>query len=199
MATLTAPPLPTRDSPPRKRFTRAEYERLIDAGFFTDQRCELIDGDLIEKMGQKPPHALCIARLNVFLVRYFGDRVRCQLPLEMSLPDANLNLPEPDFAILRESFTCADRHPRGSDTDCVIEVADSTVAFDRKIKAVLYARAGVPEYWVADIPSRKIFVHRMPAAGSYSELTVAAEPESIAVAGVPEAVIAVSSIFSVIP
>lgn len=197
MATLSAPPLVSRESPPRKRFTRTEYERLIDAGFFADQRCELIDGDLIDKMGQKPPHALCIAALSELLIELFkGRRVRCQVPLEMNAADANLNLPEPDFAILKESFHRTDRHPRGEETLCVIEVADSTLAFDRKIKAALYARAEVPEYWVVDISSRRIFVHRLPVAGAYSEVSLAAEPESISVGGDPQASVSAGSIFS---
>jgi Uma2 family endonuclease len=196
MATLIAPPLPSRESPPRKRFTRAEYERLIDAGFFVNQRCELIDGDLIDKMGQNPPHPACIAMLFELLVELFkGGRMRCQGPLEMGAPDRELNLPEPDLVVLAERPPF-DRHPRGDETICVIEVADSTLAFDRKVKAALYARAGVPEYWVVDVPSRQVLVHRKPESGSYCEVTIAVEGDGIAVGGDAQALIAVSAIFS---
>src|ERR1044071_9184756 len=93
--------LPQQDAPeglPRKRFTREDVDRLTEAGVFEGQRYELIDGDLIDKMGQKPAHAFAIRRIHEWLARLFGaDRVQMQLPIEAGGPDRNTSLPEPDL------------------------------------------------------------------------------------------------------
>src|SRR5579862_2503414 len=88
---------------PRKRFTRAEVECLIDTGFFVGQRYELIDGDLIDKMGQKPPHAFTIGRVLHCLANFVDTgRIQIQLPIETAGEDRERSVPEPDLAVLRE-------------------------------------------------------------------------------------------------
>ncbi|MBM3795052.1 MAG: hypothetical protein FJW31_13500 [Acidobacteria bacterium] len=83
-AALVVPPAPVQqEGPRRKRFTRAEYEELIASGFFAGQRCELVNGELIDKMGQKPPHAKVIRSLQARLTRVFGERVQGQLPVSV--------------------------------------------------------------------------------------------------------------------
>src|SRR5437016_3998925 len=86
---------------PRKRFTRQEVERLAEAGVFDGQRYELIDGDLIDKMGQKPPHSSAIRRVQSWLRKAVNpDLIQVQLPIEASREDQESSLPEPDFAVL---------------------------------------------------------------------------------------------------
>src|SRR5689334_6368710 len=84
---------------PRKRFTRGDVERMMAAGVFEGQRYELIDGDLIDKMGQNPPHASAMRQIARIFGRIF-DAVQTQLPIDVSIVERDLNVPEPDFAIL---------------------------------------------------------------------------------------------------
>jgi hypothetical protein len=115
-AALLLPYQATPDAP-RKRFTRQEVDRLLDAGVFDGQRWELIDGELFDKMGQKPPHAGTIRRMVKLLTRVFGeDLVQGQLPIEAGGADRDRSLPEPAVAVLRESKPDYDRrHPRGDE------------------------------------------------------------------------------------
>ena len=154
MSTATLlPPNTAAEALPRKRFTREEVDRLTDLGFFDECRYELIDGDLIDKMGQNPPHAFVIRQTAAWLRRIFPDDcVQMQLPIEASPADRRRSLPEPDLAVLAQNrLEFAKRHPRGDELLLVIEVADTSVAFDLSRKAVLYGAAGVPEYWVLDL------------------------------------------------
>src|SRR5260221_10936038 len=99
MSTAILPAPPATDSLRRKTFTRNEVERMENIGIFDEQRVELIDGELIDKMGQNPPHARGIQNLLACLVQWFGVRhVRVQAPLEVALPDRERSLPEPDIA-----------------------------------------------------------------------------------------------------
>src|ERR1700756_5015393 len=95
-----APLLPYETSAaalPRKRFTRQDVERLMESGLLDGQRYELIDGDLIDKMGQKPPHASAICTILAALVKFLDPRrIRIQLPIEASVKDRERSLPEPD-------------------------------------------------------------------------------------------------------
>jgi Uma2 family endonuclease len=154
---------------PRKRFTRDEVDRLTELGFFDGCRYELIDGELIDKMGQNPPHASAIRLVLAWLTRVFpGDRILVQLPMEASPADRKRSLPEPDLAVLAENKPeFGKRHPRGDELLLAIEVADTSAAFDLSRKAVLYAAAGVPEYWVLDLSRRILVVQRQPSADGY--------------------------------
>ncbi len=179
-SSVVGPPLP------RKRFTRSEVEAMEQAGLFAGQRFELIDGDLIDKMGQNPPHAIAIQRLLEIFVRLFGfQRVRGQSPMETTA-DRERSLPEPDVAVVREAKSdYGKRHPNGSETVLVIEVADTTLKPDLTAKRDLYARARVAEYWVVDLNGRRLIVHRDldVAEAAYSNIQSYSELEEVALAG----------------
>lgn len=89
----------TAGDPPRRRFTRSDVDRMLQAGLFSGLRYELIQGDLIDKIGQNPPHADCISRLNALLGQLYPNRLRPQLPLEVTRADQPWSLPEPDLAV----------------------------------------------------------------------------------------------------
>jgi Uma2 family endonuclease len=182
--------------PPWKRYTRDEVERMLDSGVFEGRRFELIDGELIDKMGQKPPHASAIVLVHYCLVSLFGFfRVRAQLPIDVAPGDRERNEPEPDFAVLLEKKPEFDhRHPRGDELLLVVEVADSSIRTDTRTKRDLYARAAVPEYWIIDLPSRRLIVHRTPASGVYQRTMVFAEGESVSTESAPDAVIPVANL-----
>jgi Uma2 family endonuclease len=147
----------------RKVWTREEAARLSE--LFPGERLELIEGDLITKMGQKPAHAYVVALLTSLLAAAFPERVRVQLAIDIADPKSE---PEPDLVLLRGSIRdFADRHPGPAHIALVIEVADTSVEFDRGVKSRLYARAGIAEYWIVDIPSRRTIVCRRPVGEEY--------------------------------
>jgi Uma2 family endonuclease len=172
--------------PPRKRFTRGEVEQMLDAGLFAGQRFELIDGDLIDKMGQNPPHSHALRLLHDWLVKIFGGtRVQMQQPIEAAPAERERSLPEPDLSVLAEiKNDYAKRHPRGNELLLAIEVADTTVRYDATAKRDLYARAGVPEYWVLDIPGRRLIVHRRLSQGQFEQIETLAESAAVSAGGV---------------
>jgi Uma2 family endonuclease len=175
---------------PRKKFTREEVDRMLDQGYFIGQRYELIDGELIDKMGQNAPHASGIRRASGWLASVVGDdRVRVQLPLEAAERDRERSLPEPDVAVINELKPDYDfRHPRGEEALLVIEVSDTTARFDLTRKAVLYARAGVPEYWVVDLNRRLMVVHLQSDGTRYKQIQIYAENDTVSMEGRSEGV-----------
>jgi Uma2 family endonuclease len=189
MSAALVPPFETGTGMlPRKRFTRDEVERLSAEGYFEGQRYELIDGDLVDKTGQNPPHAMAIRRIPRALGRTVDPSlIQVQLPVEASAADRERSLPEPDVAILRSLNPDFDlRHPRGDELLLVIEVSDSTAAFDLSRKAALYATAGVPEYWVLDLGRRMLVVHRQPESALYRLVQLLTDRDTVSLENRPE-------------
>jgi len=180
-------PLAADSAPRRKRFTRGETERMLVSGFFDGRRFELIDGDLIDKTGQRPSHAASIQLILEWLCRIFGVRnVRSQLPMDVAAADRALNEPEPDFIVLAEvKPEYRNRHPRGDETLLVVEVADTSIRQDTVCKRDLYARAGVPEYWVVNIADRELIVHRGLKDCRYGEVITLAEDTAVSLSSRP--------------
>jgi Uma2 family endonuclease len=180
---------------PHKKFTAAEVDRMLGLGLFEGQRFELIEGDLIDKMGQNPPHEFVLTLFLEYLVALFGARrVRCQCSIDAAAGDRDRTRPEPAFAALREPGPYYSRRPRGDELLLAVEISDTTLAFDRFVKASIYARAGVPEYWVVDLNARAIFVHTTPVDGAYREINRFADHETIAPAGLQTSSILVSEL-----
>jgi Uma2 family endonuclease len=164
----------------RKRWIREEIGFLEKNGFLAGQRYELLTGELIDTMGMSEPHAFAIRLLTVLLVRLFGSRVRIQLPIDVSPEDNPTSEPQPDAAVTTTAASMTSKQPGAGDIVWLIEVSDSTLRFDLTVKAGLYARAGIPDYWVIDLINRHIIVHRQPALGTYGSVVVYGEQESIA-------------------
>lgn len=141
--------------------TVAEFVAMDEAGRFADKKVELIGGVLREQEPMNKPHGVSTSRINRVLTRAFDESwaVRCQLPLSLG----ESGEPLPDFAILPlEDEEAAERHP--TTAQLVIEVSDSTVAFDREEKGSLYAEARIPEYWLVNLRMRRLEVRRDPHA-----------------------------------
>lgn len=140
-----------------------EYHRMISAGIFQeDEQLELLSGLIVTRTPQGVPHALIIERLTEFLFRSRGqgDRVRVQLPLTLG-DDSE---PEPDLAVVTGATSVSDEgHPTSA--VLVIEAAGESLAYDRTVKGALYARAGISEYWVINVPEQCIEVYRDPDSG----------------------------------
>jgi len=197
-ASIPQPPISSDLPLPRKRFTRSEVDQMLDSGIFAGQRFELIDGELIDKMGQKPPHASAIQRCMELLAAIFGlARVRVQMPIEAGPADRESSVPEPDIAVLAEAKPdFSQRHPNGRELTLLIEVSDTTLRHDTIGKRDLYARAGVPEYWVLDIKGRRLIVHRTlnEEKGEYASLLSHREGETVAIESHPGRSISVSAL-----
>ena len=168
-------------SVPLKRhyFTAAEYYRMADAGILTpDDRVELIEGEIIEMSPIGKRHASCVDRIvNIVLGRLSGRAiVRVQNPVRLS----DFSEPQPDVSLLRprEDFYAAG-HPRPDDVLLVVEVADTSVDYDRGVKVSLYARSGIPEVWLVDLAEDRIEIYANPSGGEYRDVRSASRGESV--------------------
>ena len=151
-------------------FSVDDYYRMADAGVFPiDARVELIDGEVIEMSPIGNRHAACVDRLGMLLNHIFYGKaiVRVQNPVRLN----DFSEPEPDIALLkpRKDFY-ATAHPTPADVLLIIEVADTSVDFDLRVKLPLYARAGIPETWVLVLPKDLIEVHSQPLNGKYQKV-----------------------------
>jgi Uma2 family endonuclease len=191
MAAILQPPVLETGAPPHKRFTRVEVERMLETDIFAGQRFELIDGELIDKRGQNPPHFYGIRVLNRWLLSIFGpDLVQVQGPVQAAGPDHDWSVPEPDLAVLAElKDDYRRRHPRGDELILAVEVADTTIRWDLTRKRDLYARAGVAEYWVLDVNQRRLIVHRNLINGAFQQISTLSETDSISISGRPETIL----------
>ena len=159
------------EMPPRKRWTRAECEAIEAAGVLAQQRYELIEGELISKMGKKRPHVNSLALVMHWLVEVFGfEFVNQEAPIDVAPEDTPTSEPEPDITILHTPSGESDRNPAPAEIALLVEVSDTTIHFDLGPKAALYARAGIQEYWVLDINARVIHQHREPSPEGYRTL-----------------------------
>lgn len=189
--------VPVRVDPPRKRWTRAECEALSSAGLLDQQRLELIEGELINKMGKNRPHVRSVKRLFRWLIEVFGwDFVHQETPIDVAPEDNPTSEPEPDLIVLaRDESEFAQHNPGPQDLRLVVEVADSSLSFDRTMKAALYARAGIVEYWVLDILGRRLIVHREPHGGRYTSVVAYGEDESVAPLAAPASLLRIREVF----
>jgi len=196
--TTTSNPQPLH-RPLRRGWTRAEFERMAEMGLFgPDERLELIEGEIIQKMTQNSPHATAYRLAEQALNRAFatGFDVRGQLPLALG----ERSQPEPDIAVVTGApRDYAQAHP--ATAVLVVEVSDTTLSDDRTTKAGLYARAGVEEYWIINLSDRFLEVHRQPAAMAeqplgynYRSVTRHTEEESISPLAAPHASITVADL-----
>ncbi|MGH7731213.1 MAG: Uma2 family endonuclease [Candidatus Eiseniibacteriota bacterium] len=149
-------------SPRIRRWTRVEYERLVELGVFgSGERLELIDGLLVVREPQGSQHAAAIRRVLAALHLALGDAWRIDSQLPIALDDTSE--PEPDVAVVpRDPSAYRDAHP--SRAVLVVEIADSSYRIDREDKASLYARAGIAEYWIVDLAHGALEVYREPEA-----------------------------------
>ncbi len=150
-----------------------------------DDRVELVEGEIIEMNPIGSRHAACVGRLTKLLERLAGDHaiVWVQNPVHVN----DFSEPVPDVALLRlrDDFY-ARANPRAADVLLVIEVSDSTLGYDRGVKTPLYARAGVPEVWLVNLPGEVIEVYARPAGGAYQETRLVGRGATLSASAVPE-------------
>ena len=183
------PAIPIPLAPPRKRWTRYECEQLAATGLLDLSQLELIEGELITKMGKKRPHMIVEGGLTMWIAEVFGLLfLQADGTLDVGPQDNPTNEPMSDFVVLNRSFKeIKSSHTRPEDVRLLVEVSDSTLQFDSTTKARLYARAGIVEYWIIDVNGRKAIVHRAPVNGVYTSVVVYTENEPICPLGAPQA------------
>ncbi len=180
------------DDLPRHVFSTQDTARLVAAGIATgvaeeaakftlddvfemmrigaldpDAKVELIDGELVEMSPQNSPHMYARHAIGKRLIRELADSV--YVHVEGTLRLAPRTAPSPDIFLHAASIRA--ENVRGPDVLLLIEIADSSLTRDLRAKAGLYARHGVPDYWVVDAVGRRIFVHRAPGPDGYGEVT----------------------------
>jgi Uma2 family endonuclease len=171
--------------------TRELYHQLEAQGAFEGLKVELLEGEIIVMSPMDAAHAFPVQELNRILVRAVPDHLRVRTQLPIATDDESE--PEPDFAIVPEG-TQRD----GSDATTAllaIEVANTSVRDDLQRKARIYARAGVPEYWVVDVKKRELIVHRSPAGEKYRSVKHLKDLSEVTSSAVPSLVLDLRNIF----
>ncbi|HEX2876092.1 MAG TPA: Uma2 family endonuclease [Polyangiaceae bacterium] len=160
---------------------RVEYDKLVALGVFEGERIELIDGVLLQMSPIGPPHCETVDRLTELFVLTFVGRARVRI--QGSFAAGDVSEPEPDLSLLPLGDYGAE-HPQQA--YLVIEVAESSLNFDRGRKARLYAECGIPEYWVVNLANHTVEVHRVPNAGQYEQVRVFAKGSRLGLVSFPD-------------
>lgn len=169
---------------PHKLWTRHECEQI--ASFVDLDQYELIEGELVQKMGKNQPHSRALLLVLNWLQSVFGNlNVLPDSSIDVSPEDNPTSEPEPDLFVVRQSYLELARRPRPVDLALVVEISASTLAFDLTLKRDLYARAEIAEYWVVDVTGRRVIIHREPVCGTYRFVQAYGEEESVAPLATP--------------
>lgn len=181
-----------------RRWRRVEYERLVDLGVFVGERLELLDGLLVVQEPQGSPHAAIVGHIGQVLRAAFGAgwHARLQAPLALDEDSA----PEPDVAVVAGEYRdYVGAHPLTA--VLVVEVADSSLRLDRRLKGGLYARAGLAEYWIVNLVDAVVEVYRHPhpaehaAHGwTYRSVDILRPPATVTPLAAPSAEIAITDL-----
>jgi Uma2 family endonuclease len=189
---MSLPSSPATAAGPRpRRWTCAEFHRFGDLAVFEGRRVMLIDGVILEQGPMSPSHAITLGLVEQAVRRAFGAEwwLRHQSPLVLG-QDTD---PEPGLAVVPGQPRDYAGHP--TTADLVVEVADSSLDFDTNEKRLLYARAGIREYWVVDINGHRLLVYRGPQAGDYASQQVLGPTDTVSPLAAPAAVVRAVDLF----
>lgn len=184
-------PIRTRTEPERLKFTLTDVDAMVRAGLMPENaRVELIDGDLIHMASEGGFHANHKVELVRWFVRNLPDafRVGPDMTLRLSQSDA----PEPDLYIFPTSRR--EEEVRGPDLALVIELSDTTLSYDLRRKALLYASFDVQEYWVVEISRRQVHVHTRPGVSGYETVSVRGYDDQLTPDALPGLVLRLSEL-----
>jgi Uma2 family endonuclease len=177
---------------PRHLWTVEEYHRMDEAGLLDDARVELIEGEIVEMAPIGDAHAAVSNRLTRLLVLAVGERgiVAVGNPVRLS-PRSE---PQPDFSVLRPRADYQTRGPRPEDVMLAVEVSDTTLRRDRRVKLALYARAGIPEFWIVNLEVGEVEVYRSPVGDAYASVERKGAGAVATIEALPGVTISVSQI-----
>jgi len=181
----------------RFRWTRKQYAKLADQGFFRGKRVELIGGEILEMSPMNRPHATCVVFLTRIMCRLFDpeDHVRVQMQFDLG----PVHQPEPDIAVIEGNPRTLKAHPRTA--LLIVEVSETSLGYDLGQKLHLYAKAGIPEYWVVNLVDYHLVVHhrpepdpKYPGKFHYAEVTIIPADGFVSPLARPEARIAAADL-----
>jgi Uma2 family endonuclease len=167
----------------RHRLSVEQFDRMKIAGVFSpDVRVELIEGQVVEMAPRGSRQRSAVSRLSRLLIEAIGDRAVVSPKLAIRLDE--MTELKPDLAVCKpRDDTYATALPTGADAFLVVEVADTALDYDVRVKGPLYARHGVPEYWIFDLPARALRRFRKPRSDKYSDVSAFETPDIITLPG----------------
>ena len=176
------------------RFSLAEYDRIVDTGALDQRRLELIRGEIREMAPIGSPHEHAVDVLTRWSTRSVSEEQAC-IRVQNSIGLVELeSAPEPDFAwVSPRSY--AQGRPQASDVFLVIEISDSSLAYDRGDKATMYAEAGIADYWIVNLRDRVVEVFREPQSDGYCNVTVYRGKNEVRPLAFPEVVLDPSTLW----
>jgi Uma2 family endonuclease len=180
----------------RRRFTRAEYYRMAEAGILgRRERVELIRGEIVAMSPVGRRHSAFVGNLNQLLVLRLHERAIVWVQLPVVLADDTE--PQPDLMILRRrAQPYKEREAHAEDVLLVIEVAETSLGYDRSTKLRLYAEAGLPEYWVVDCGAEAVEVYRNPGPDGYRDVHRVTGAATVALQAFPDVALSLADIFA---
>jgi Uma2 family endonuclease len=178
----------------KRRFSVDEYYAMADAGILSSgDRVELVDGEILAMTPIGPAHASAVDRAAKALMRAAGGQavVRVQNPIRFG----PFNEPQPDLALLRPAVHAyRTAHPQSPDILLVVEIADSSLLYDRHVKGPLYARHGIIEYWLVDLGTATVSRHTSPDGTAYQDVVVCGRGEFVAPVALPNCLVSVDDL-----
>jgi len=178
----------------RRHFSVTEYKRMAETGILSeDDRVELIEGEVIERRPIGSRHAACVRRLDALFNQRLGGAAQVSAQNPVLIDD--YSQPEPDVALLKpRNDYYSEEHPAARDVLLVVEVADTSVEYDRQVKAPLYARAGVGEMWLVNLQEDAVEVYTRPENGAYRDRKQFKRGDSISLTVIPGLTVGVEEI-----
>jgi Uma2 family endonuclease len=180
----------------RRRFTREEYYRMAEVGILGERdRVELIQGEIVQMSPPGRHHRAFVNNLNRLLSRRLPEHA--VVSVQNPLPLSDDTEPQPDLAVLRgREVSYKEREAWAEDALLVIEVAETSLAYDRSTKLRLYAEAGIPEYWVVDCTAETVEVHRSPSPNGYREVSLVTGEATLRLQAFPDVELSTTDIFA---
>lgn len=177
-----------------RKFNILQYHQMNQSSILTeDDRVELINGEIIEMSPIGTKHTSCVRRLISLLSKLLAELaiIDVQNPITLN----NLSEPQPDITLLKPRADFYENsHPQPQDIFLLIEVADSSIEYDREVKIPLYANSGISEVWLVDINEQIIIVYRYPNENNYNQITTFRRGEKISIQAFPEVALVVDEI-----
>ena len=180
----------------KRLFTVEEYHQMAEAGILSeDDRVELIDGEIIQMSPIGHRHMVCVNRANTLFIQAFGNGavVSPQNPVRLT----DWTEPQPDLVVFKpRADFYAKKEPVPEDVLFMVEIAETTLSYDRKIKLPRYAAAGIPEFWIGDLKNDILHVYRNPGRETYNIALILHPSESISPLAFPDVTFQVSELLS---
>jgi Uma2 family endonuclease len=179
---------------PRHRLSIEDWQQIVEAGVFREgAQLELLDGEIYEMAPIGSSHASVVDRLTRFWVTALGTRAIVRVQSSVVAPPQSQ--PLPDIALLRERRDFYEPgHPGPADILLIVEVADTSLTYDRQ-KLRVYATAGMTEVWIVDLLEKHIEIYREPRGNEYVDVRVAARDETVSCLALPDVALPVNTVF----